>query len=639
MNCANNAVKFTEEGEIIVRVTEASRDDAGVLLRFEVQDTGIGLTPEQQSRLFRSFEQGDSSTTRKYGGTGLGLAISKKLATLMGGEVGVQSRPGVGSSFWFTAHLGLGTPRHAPLLPSPDLRGRHVLVVDDSEQARHILSEMLERMSFAVTTASSGEEAVAQAQAAEQAGRPCEIAFVDWKMPGMDGFETHRALAHLQRPPHTVIVTAAGRDDVQSELQRAGLSLMLTKPVSPSQLFDAAMQALGGLARSSDGRATQAPRGAAHLPAIAGARVLLVDDNDLNQQVGAELLSGAGLVVDVAQNGQVALDMLAQTTYDLVLMDMQMPVMDGLTATRHLRQNPAWANLPVLAMTANAMSRDRDLCLEAGMNGHLAKPIDPDELFATLLQWIAPRAPDAAQTANADTGLQKRTADNPTTSEGAPSPTPSPSADDALRHIPGLDVTAGLRRVLDKRPAYESLLRKFTAGQAHAVQTTRTALAAGQRDEALRAMHTLKGTAGTIGATALAALAQRAEEAIAQKTSPELVEPLLQPVEAACQALVAALQQALPADDMSGADAADGLQIDASAALQLVAQLDALLADDDSDAIEVFKQFAPTLQALLGPVYGQMKRALDSYDFVEALAALRQASTAHSNNKEDPAHE
>ena len=639
VNCANNAVKFTEEGEIIVRVTEASRDDAGVLLRFEVQDTGIGLTPEQQSRLFRSFEQGDSSTTRKYGGTGLGLAISKKLATLMGGEVGVQSRPGVGSTFWFTAHLGLGTPRHAPLLPSPDLRGRHVLVVDDSEQARHILSEMLERMSFAVTPASSGEEAVAQAQAAEQAGRPCEIAFVDWKMPGMDGFETHRALAHLQRPPHTVIVTAAGRDDVQSELQRAGLSLMLTKPVSPSQLFDAAMQALGGLARSSDGRATQAPRGAAHLPAIAGARVLLVDDNDLNQQVGAELLSGAGLVVDVAQNGQVALDMLAQTTYDLVLMDMQMPVMDGLTATRHLRQNPAWANLPVLAMTANAMSRDRDLCLEAGMNGHLAKPIDPDELFATLLQWIAPRAPDAAQTANADTGLQKRTADNPTTSEGAPSPTPSPSADDALRHIPGLDVTAGLRRVLDKRPAYESLLRKFTAGQAHAVQTTRTALAAGQRDEALRAMHTLKGTAGTIGATALAALAQRAEEAIAQKTSPELVEPLLQPVEAACQALVAALQQALPADDMSGADAADGLQIDASAALQLVAQLDALLADDDSDAIEVFKQSAPTLQALLGPVYGQMKRALDSYDFVEALAALRQASTAHSNNKEDPAHE
>ncbi|AFU46111.1 PAS/PAC sensor hybrid histidine kinase [Acidovorax sp. KKS102] len=639
VNYANNAVKFTDTGEIIVRVTETERDDTGVLLRFEVQDTGIGLTTEQQSRLFRSFEQADTSTTRKYGGTGLGLAISKKLAGLMGGEVGVQSQPGVGSTFWFTARLGLGNPSHAPLLPTPDLRGRHVLVVDDSEQARHILGEMLARMSFTVTTASSGEEAVAQARVAEQAGRPCEIAFVDWKMPGMDGFDTHRALAQLQHPPHTVIVTAAGRDDVQSELECAGLQLMLSKPVSPSQLFDAAMQALGGQARSSDGRAAQAPRRAAHLSAIAGARVLLVDDNDLNQQVGAELLSGAGLVVDVAQNGQVALDMLAQTPYDLVLMDMQMPEMDGLTATRHLRQNPAWAQLPVLAMTANAMSRDRDLCLEAGMNGHLAKPIDPDELFAALLQWIAPRATGAAAADRLNAELQGQPAGNADNPQAPPHPAPAPSADDALRHIPGLDVTAGLRRVLDKRPAYEGLLRKFVAGQAHAVQATRTALAAGRHDEAQRAMHTLKGTAGTIGASALAALAQRVEEAIAQKTSPELIEPLLEPVEAACRALVTALQQALPADEVADADTGPGLQIDAPAARALVAQLDALLSDDDSNAIEIFKDSAPALQALLGPAYGQMKRSLNSYDFVEALAILRQTPIAHHDYKEDPVHE
>ncbi|PUA96946.1 signal transduction histidine kinase [Acidovorax sp. 107] len=639
VNYANNAVKFTDAGEIIVRVTETERDGGGVLLRFEVQDTGIGLTPEQQSRLFRSFEQADTSTTRKYGGTGLGLAISKKLAELMGGEVGVQSQPGAGSTFWFTARLGLGAPSHAPLLPTPDLRGRHVLVVDDSEQARHILSEMLTRMSFAVTTASSGQDAEAQARAAEQAGRPCEIAFVDWKMPGMDGFDTHRALARLQRPPHTVIVTAAGRDDVQHELERAGLSLMLSKPVSPSQLFDAAMQALGGQARSSDGRGSQTPRRGAHLSAIAGARVLLVDDNDLNQQVGAELLTGAGLVVDVAQNGQVALDMLAQAPYDLVLMDMQMPVMDGLTATRHLRQNPAWAQLPVLAMTANAMSRDRDLCLEAGMNGHLAKPIDPDELFASLLQWIAPRATGAAEAHNAGTGLQGQAAGNSSNPQASPPPAPVPSTDDALRHIQGLDVTAGLRRVLDKRPAYEGLLRKFVAGQAHAVQATRSALAAGQHDEAQRAMHTLKGTAGTIGATALAALAQRVEEAIANQAAPDAVDSLLQPVEATCQALVAALQQAVPAEDLASAGAAEGQPIDTAAARQLVTQLDALLSDDDSDAIEVFKQSATTLQALLGPVYGQMKRALDSYDFVGALAALRQVPMAPNDHKEDPVHE
>jgi two-component system sensor histidine kinase/response regulator len=211
---------------------------------------------------------------------------------------------------------------------------------------------------------------------------------------------------------------------VQSELQRAGLSLMLSKPVSPSQLFDAAVQALGGPVLSSDGRGAQAaPRRTTHLSAIAGARVLLVDDNDLNQQVGAELLGGAGLVVDVAQNGQVALDMLAQTRYDLVLMDMQMPVMDGLTATRHLRQNPAWAQLPVLAMTANAMSRDRDLCLEAGMNGHLPKPIDPDQLFAALLQWIAPRTPGEIEAGEADAKLQPP-AGAYLDAEGVPRPTP-----------------------------------------------------------------------------------------------------------------------------------------------------------------------------------------------------------------------
>ncbi|WP_298213221.1 response regulator [Acidovorax sp.] len=627
VNYANNAVKFTEVGEIIVRVSEISRDADGVLVRFEVQDTGIGLTEEQQSRLFRSFEQADTSTTRKYGGTGLGLAISKKLAGLMGGEVGVQSAPGQGSTFWFTARLGLGTAAHCPLMPEPDLRGRHVLVVDDSEQARQILSALLGSMSFAVTTASSGQEAVAKAQAAEEAGRPCEIAFLDWKMPGMDGFATHRELALLRHPPRSVIVTAAGRDDVQQELENAGIGLMLTKPVSPSQLFDTAIRVLGGrsLAANPQPRA-QTPHRLLDMSAIRGARVLLVDDNDLNQQVGAELLQGAELVVDVADNGQIALDMLAKAPYDIVLMDMQMPVMDGLTATRLLRENPAWAQLPVLAMTANAMSRDRDRCLEAGMNGHLAKPIDPDELFAGLLQWIAPRA---------------EALEAPGSPEPQATPTPDPApAHDALRLIDGLDVTAGLRRVLDKRPAYESLLRKFVAGQASAAKATRTALAAHQSGDALRAMHTLKGTAGTIGATRLAALAAVVEQAIDENASAAAIEELLRPVDAECQALIAALQSALPPDDEPGAaHAANTPPIDAEAAQKLVGQLDALLADDDSDAIELFKDSAPVLKALLGPAYADMKRALDSYDFVDALAALRNAHIPGMHNKEDPVHE
>lgn len=612
VNYGNNAVKFTDSGEIVVRVTELARDADGMRLRFEVQDTGIGLTPEQQSRLFRSFEQADTSTTRKYGGTGLGLAISKKLAGLMGGEVGVDSTPGVGSSFWFTAHVGLGTPSAPALMPEPDLRGRRVLVVDDSDQARQILSGLLSSMSFAVTTAASGEEGIAAARGADAAGHPYAIAFLDWKMPGLDGFQTAAQLALLPHPPKPVIVTAHGREEVFRELDKAGIAFMLTKPVSPSQLFDTAIRALGGvqdagLADRLASRRSSAP----DLAPIRGARVLLVDDNDLNQQVGADLLGDAGLVVELAENGQVALDMMARAPYDIVLMDVQMPVMDGLTATRRIRENPAWAQLPVLAMTANAMSSDRDSCLAAGMNGHVAKPIDPDELFARLLQWVPARSDAAAVAA-------------------APA-VPATALPDALSRIEGLDTAAGLRRVLGKPAAYESLLRKFTAGQAAAVQNTRDFLAAGQAQDALRSMHTLKGTAGTIGAAPLARLAEAVEKAIADHADANTLAALLGPVDTACQALVAALHGALPAEEV-----ATQVKVDDAEALQLLARLDALLADDDSDAVELFKESAPALKVLLGPVYGDMKRALDSYIFTDALALLRAAAIPGHPNQGEP---
>jgi len=614
VNYANNAVKFTDAGEIVVRVREAADepDGPGWLLRFEVQDTGIGLSEEQQARLFRSFEQADSSTTRKYGGSGLGLAISKRLAELMGGEVGVTSAPGQGSTFWFTARLERGQTPHIPLLPTPDLRGRRVLVVDDSEQARHILAGMLEPMSFVVTTAPSGEEAIALARRAEAAGSPFELAFLDWKMPGMDGFATHAELARLAAPPVSVIVTAYGRDDALKELDRSGITHILTKPVSPSQLFDAAMGALGSTLLSSPVAAAQRRNPLETLQAIHGARVLLVDDNDLNQQVAADLLGNAGLVVDVADNGQQALDMLAQAAYDVVLMDMQMPVMDGITATRLLRQNPAWAQLPVLAMTANAMSTDRELCLQAGMNGHIAKPIDPEDLFAHLLRWIAPRA-EASQI--------------PTPSD-APSEVPPLAA--ALYRVDGLDAAAGMRRVLHKADTYEALLRRFIAGQQDAAPRARALLAAGQWQDAQRTLHTLKGTAATIGAAPLAELAAAAEQAIAGQAPEDTLEALLAPVEAGCSQLVQALRAVL-ADPAPAATAtatathSEPPPSDGAAGHALLARLDCLLADDNADAIELFRESAPTLEALLGPRYADVERALEQFRFPQALAALRAA--------------
>ncbi len=603
INYANNAVKFTERGGIVIRAQVLEQDAQSILARFAVEDSGIGLSPEQQSRLFQSFQQADSSTTRKYGGTGLGLAISRKLAELMHGEVGVSSELGQGSTFWFTARLGVAAVKALPaLLPSPDLRNRRVLVVDDNPQALQIHASLLRGMSFQVSEADCGEQALELAAAACAAGAPFEAAFVDWKMPGINGLETCRQLALLDPAPQPVIVTAYGREEVFHEAEQADIPLLLVKPVSPSLLFDAAIRALGG---SQTAPLPLRPAGKVSvqdLSPLQGAQVLLVDDNELNQQVGRDLLAAAGAQVAVAENGQVALEMLAQRDYQLVLMDMQMPVMDGLTATRHIRANPRWRELPVLAMTANAMASDREQCLAAGMNAHLAKPIDPDELFSLLLQWL----PVAAE--------------QPVLSPGA-SVLP-PVADAVFPAIAGVDVQAGLRRVLNKRAAYEALLRKFIQGQADAAEQTRRLLAEGRLDDAIRALHTLKGTAATIGAESLANQADALEEALQQGRQDAQFASQLAALEASCAALIVQLQAVMPAQAATEATHGD---IDWPRVRQLIARLEFLLSDDDSDAIELFEQETALFKAALGTGFAPLERAINSYILVDALAVLQAA--------------
>ncbi len=330
INFASNAVKFTETGSVVVRVRKAEEGDRDLLVRFEVQDTGIGLTGEQIGKLFQSFSQADSSTTRKYGGTGLGLAISKRLVELMGGEVGVESEPGKGSTFHFTARLGRGEGQAQRHMPAPDLRGRRVLVVDDNPLALQTLAETLRSMTFQVDEAASGEEALAAVQKADAAGDPFAIAFLDWRMPGMDGIEAARRMAAmpLKTHPRRVLVTAYGREEVFHEAEGAGLESVLVKPVSPSLLFDTAIRALGSeVVAHRAATATAAP--AADLTRLQGASVLVVEDNELNQQVAIELLGAAGIRVEVAENGEVGVQRVRDGAYDLVLMDMQMPVMDG----------------------------------------------------------------------------------------------------------------------------------------------------------------------------------------------------------------------------------------------------------------------------------------------------------------------
>jgi two-component system, sensor histidine kinase and response regulator len=545
LNYANNAVKFTDKGEIVVSVRASERTDRDVLLHFRVQDTGIGLTPEQTGRLFQSFSQADASTTRKFGGTGLGLAICQRLAELMGGEVGVESELGKGSTFWFSARLGIGAVTRRELVPVPDLRGRRALVVDDSDHARAVIRDMLESMTFLTSEVSSGAAAVDEVLRASRSGHPYDVVYLDWRMPGMDGMETARRIRSLEfaSPPMFLMVTAYGREEVIKEAAGAGIQNVLVKPVSPSILFDSTMSVLGG--RLAESAAPDVPRGRAddRLEAMRGARILLVEDNDINQQVARELLQDAGLSVEVADNGEVALELARKSSFDLVFMDMQMPVMDGVTATRELRKLEGMEQLPIVAMTANAMEQDRRKCIEAGMNDFLIKPIDPGDMQAILLRWARPRRapiPAGAKAQVERAGTAKR-------------------LDGELPEgIEGLDTALGLSRMVGKKWLYLAMLRRYVAGQEPAAREMRQALAAGDLATMERLAHTTKAVSGTIGATVVQERAASLETGIGEARDMRDLEHLLEQLEAPLRQLLAALECRLPREDASLPDSPSG---------------------------------------------------------------------------------
>jgi two-component system, sensor histidine kinase and response regulator len=615
INYANNAVKFTEHGEIklTVRMRQREETDDHVLVYFAVTDTGVGLTAEQQAKLFESFAQADASTTRRYGGTGLGLAISKRLAELMGGAVGLTSELGKGSTFWFTARLGKGNANEMVLLPDPDLRGRRVLVVDDNDSARAVLTDMLASMTFDATAVSSGQQALEALRAAGRAQRPFEIVLLDWRMPGMDGIETANAIRDLRLTPtpHLMMVTAYGREEVMSDARAAGLEDVLLKPVNASVLFDSVIRALGGEVGPAKAQQRGASVAANKLGAIAGARILLVEDNELNQQVATGLLGDGDFAIDVAENGKIALDMAQQNTYDIVLMDMQMPVMDGVTATLEMRKIPALATLPIVAMTANVMAAELEQCREAGMNGHVAKPIDPDALFNALLQWIPARKAGAAP-AQSQVPAQQI-------------PRHGRSVMDALGAIPGLDVRAGLRRVLNKHASYENLLRSFVARQADATSEVRRLVVANDREAAQRTAHTLKGIAGTIGATALADRAAAVERAVKEGLSSDALEAAIVSAQEELARLVDALRSAVPEEQRIASAAA----IDWAHAKDIFNRLESMLSNDDAEAVELFTEHAQLMRAACGDAASAIEKNLSQFMFVDALNALREARSSN----------
>ena len=394
LNYLGNAIKFTERGTITLRARVLEKSDDDLQIRFEVQDTGIGIPPEAMDRLFHSFEQADNSTTRKYGGTGLGLAITKRLAKLMGGDAGAESTQGVGSTFWMTARLDVvGAEDDRYLISS--LERKRALVIDDTPVSRLVHSQLLRVIGLECDSAASGAEALRMVKLANEEGNPYALLLIDMLMPEMDGFETLAILRanRLTRQPMAWLVTASGDEAILEEAPQVGFAEVLLKPISASLLHDALLKHSSRLLQKTKENLSNETTGTQSAAAVlkreyGHIRLLLVEDEPINQEVTRYMLEDIGWQVSVADDGREAVNLVTQNTYDLILMDMQMPVMDGVEATQAIRQLPGRESLPIIAMTANVFREDREACHNAGMNDFLTKPVVPENLYETLLKWV-----------------------------------------------------------------------------------------------------------------------------------------------------------------------------------------------------------------------------------------------------------
>ncbi|MCW5626647.1 MAG: response regulator, partial [Burkholderiales bacterium] len=591
--------KFTDRGQVEVVVRVGERDGRDVQLLVEVRDTGIGMSDEQSARLFQAFTQVDGSATRKYGGTGLGLTISKRLVDLMGGEIHVRSVQGRGSTFTFTLRLKIDEQGGAAQRVLPDaLNGMRMLIVDDNAAARDILSEQLRALRFDVVAVESGETAL-RAVRDEDRARPFGALMLDWKMPGLDGIEVARLVrtgTHLRQVPRMILVTAFAAETVRTQAEAAGIEAFLSKPVSRSALVDTLVE----LFVPKDGVLVQS--GTSSLASrvdLGGVRLLLVEDNEINRQIAVELLQLAGARVDTANNGQEALDRLlvaGPKAWQMVLMDVQMPVMDGLEATRRIRMDRRFDDVPIIAMTAHAMVEERRRCTEAGMVDHISKPIDPDSMMRTIAQrlGIAPVPYVAAPVAK---------------SAGVEFPV-----------IEGLDSIAGLQRVGGDSKLYRGLLLMFAERQTHAVEQVQASLVTGNTAAAEQLVHSVRGAAGNLGFVGLFDAASAFELAIRNGDDTVAVAGLFaQRLNDAITAIDTTLREPAsePADDAAPPE-------DMSAR---VGELATLLEDSDGQVLDFAAANPAVIRALFaGPAAVEFDKAIRNFDFDHALAMLKDAA-------------
>ena len=606
INLVNNAVKFTERGEIVVTVKLEERVSDHVKLRFAVRDSGIGMTPEQTARLFQAFSQADSSTTRKYGGTGLGLSISKRLVEMMEGNIWAESERGHGSTFCFTAWFGLGSAeKHQTNLPAA-LAGMRVLVVDDNAVACEVLRDMLKQFTVRVDCASSGDDALHKLAEAD-AQEPYQLVLMDLQMPGLDGMETSQRIKHgnLRSLPKILMITAFGREDIRLQAQEMEIEGFLQKPVTPSVLLDTLMNLFGVAVEEKMASPIAKPE--RELPLVNGVRVLLVEDNEVNRQVATELLESEGANVIIAHHGAEAVKLLTQGTqppFDVVLMDLQMPEMDGLTATKLLRAEPRLRHLPIIAMTAHAMAEEVQRCLEAGMNDHVAKPIDPGTFFATLARWTRAQRREEA---------------------GVPTRAASEGSELVFPEIEGVDVASGLQRIAGNKRLYRDLLTQFVAKNESVGHRITEALARGDRHDAERFAHSLKGAAGNLGINQILYLAGALERAI--RDSPSGVENLVKELASAMDQQIRTIKAALSVAATDGAKLSSPPPAGPAETLKAMARLKELLEASDADASEAYANLANLLASSVDTSRLEMLGStVNRFEFETALSQLNEVA-------------